>query len=170
MPVLAMDVPRRAEHDLFGDGLDRGRQVHLPLREQALRSSRRAAEQVVELPRGHRQPLAVIEVAHIHAIGAVFFQVQEPLENQVLVDRLAVGGQAHDLVFAAVDAEAGVIGECGVQQAEGMREADFVGQFDPVAAPVPKQVVDHSPTPSKVMIAASSKGDGKKALAACDSW
>ena len=28
----------------------------------------------------------------------------------------------------------------------------------------------HSPTPSSVRMAASSKGEGKKALAACDSW
>ena len=35
--------------------------------------------------------------------------------------------------------------------------------------PVPKHVVDHSPTPSNVMMAASSNGDGKNALAACDS-
>ena len=31
---------------------------------------------------------------------------------------------------------------------------------------MPVQVVDHSPTPSNVMIAADSNGDGKKALAA----
>ena len=36
--------------------------------------------------------------------------------------------------------------------------------------PYPKLAVAHSPTPSSVRIAASSKGEGKKALAACDSW
>src|SRR3989338_5112423 len=35
--------------------------------------------------------------------------------------------------------------------------------------PAPKLVVVHSPTPSMVRIAASLKGDGKKADAACDS-
>ena len=75
--------------------------------EPALRLPRRAAEEPVELPRGHRQPLAVVEVAHVHAERAVFLQVDQVLEDQVLVDRLAVGGQAHHLVFAAVDAEAG---------------------------------------------------------------
>ena len=95
---------------------------------------RRPAEEPVELPRGHRQPLAVVEVAHVHAVRAVFLEVDQVLEDQVLVDRLAVGGQAHDLVFAAVDAKAGIVGEGRVEQAQRMREADLVGQFDAVAA------------------------------------
>ena len=36
--------------------------------------------------------------------------------------------------------------------------------------PVPKLAVAHSPTPSAVKMAASLNGEGKKALAACDSW
>ena len=36
--------------------------------------------------------------------------------------------------------------------------------------PTPYEAVAHSPTPSSVKIAASSNGDGKNALAACDSW
>ena len=36
--------------------------------------------------------------------------------------------------------------------------------------PYPKLAVAHSPTPSRVRMAASSKGEGKKALAAWDSW
>ena len=35
---------------------------------------------------------------------------------------------------------------------------------------MPRLAVAHSPTPSSVRIAASSKGEGKNALAACDSW
>ena len=36
--------------------------------------------------------------------------------------------------------------------------------------PCPIEEVAHSPTPSIVRTAASSKGDGKNADAACDSW
>ncbi len=36
--------------------------------------------------------------------------------------------------------------------------------------PTPNEVVAHSPTPSMVRKAASSNGEGKNALAACDSW
>ena len=35
---------------------------------------------------------------------------------------------------------------------------------------MPMLVVAHSPTPSMVRTAASSNGEGKNALAACDSW
>ena len=36
--------------------------------------------------------------------------------------------------------------------------------------PTPIVAVAHSPTPSTVRIAASRNGEGKNALAACDSW
>ena len=36
--------------------------------------------------------------------------------------------------------------------------------------PTPIEAVAHSPTPSIVRMAASSNGEGKNALAACDSW
>jgi hypothetical protein len=37
-------------------------------------------------------------------------------------------------------------------------------------SPTPHVVVAHSPTPSVVRMAARSYGDGRNALAACDSW
>ena len=82
---------------------------------------------------GHRQPLAVVEVRHVHAERAVVLQVDQVLEDQVGVLRLAVGGQAHELVFAGVDLEAGVVGEGRVEQAERVREPELVRQLDPVA-------------------------------------
>ena len=52
-----------------------------------------------------------------------------------------------------------------------MRETDFVGEAEVVALAAAQGGRGlHSPTPSSVKIAASSKGDGKNALAACDSW
>src|SRR3989442_9917887 len=36
--------------------------------------------------------------------------------------------------------------------------------------PTPYAAVTHSPTPSTVRMAASSKGEHRKALAACDKW
>ena len=41
---------------------------------------------------------------------------------------------------------------------------------DGVMSMTPIEAVAHSPTPPIVRIAASSNGEGKKALAACDSW
>jgi hypothetical protein len=39
-----------------------------------------------------------------------------------------------------------------------------------VPLPTPRLAVVHSPTPSTVRIAASSKGEQKNALAACERW
>ena len=50
-----------------------------------------------------------------------------------------------------------------------MREPHLVRRADLVAAADAEAAVAHSPTPSSVRIAASSNGDGKNALAACDS-
>ena len=51
--------------------------------------------------------------------------------------RLAVGGQAHQLVLAAVDPEAAIIGQGRVEQAERVGEAKLVRQVDrrPAAHP-----------------------------------
>src|SRR5678816_3877345 len=60
-----------AEHDLFGDGLNRRRNIHLALRERALRPARRAAEELGETGVGHHVRLAESEVAHVHAKRSV---------------------------------------------------------------------------------------------------
>ena len=93
------------------------------------------------------------------------------LENRVPVDRLAVGGQAHQLVFAAVDLEAAVIGERRVEQAQGMREiADDASASSLLPAPVPK--AGGAPFADAVQGEDGRflEGLGKKALAAWLSW
>ena len=67
---------------VFGDLLDRRREVHLALGDRRLRRARRTAEQRVELARRHRQPLAVVEVRHVHPERAVVLEVDELLEDQ----------------------------------------------------------------------------------------
>ena len=61
------------------------------------------------------------------------------LLDSIDVSGLAVGGEAHDLVFGAVDLEAQVPGESAVQQAQAVREADLALQLDLV-------VPAHAPT------------------------
>ena len=122
-----------AEHDFFGHLLDRGGDVHFALGELGFGRSRRAAEEAVELPRGHGHSLAVIEIGHVHTERAVFLQVDQFHD---LLDEgwLSVGGEAHKLVFAAVHFEAGEIGERGIEQAEGMGESELVSEIDFVSA------------------------------------
>ena len=65
MPVSRGERAGQPQHDLLGDRLDRRGEVHLALRQIAISAAaRRAAEQRVEPLVGHRQPGAVVEVAH----------------------------------------------------------------------------------------------------------
>ena len=53
---------------------------------------------------------------------AVGLEVDQVVEDQLGVLRLAVGREPHHLVFAGVDLEAGVVGEGRIEQPERMRE------------------------------------------------
>ncbi len=134
---LFVDMTGHAEQNLLGHGLDRRRQIHLALGQRRLRPPRRAAEQPLELPRRHGQPLAVIEVGHVHAERAVRLQIDQLVPDQVGVLGLAVGGQSHQLVFARIDAKATEIREGRIEQTGRVREVQFVGECNPVAAAVP---------------------------------
>jgi len=47
---------RKPEYHFFGNRLDRGRQVHVALRDRRIRFPRRSAEQLIELRVRHPQP------------------------------------------------------------------------------------------------------------------
>ena len=63
---LSVQVSCHSQHDLFANDLNRGGEVHLSLRDLRFGGSWGATEQPMEFGRCHRQPLAVIEVAHVH--------------------------------------------------------------------------------------------------------
>ncbi len=65
--------------------------------------------------------------------GAVFPDLDELVPDDVGVDGLSVGGEAHELVFTGVDLEAGEMGEGRVEQAEGVGESVLVEGLDGVA-------------------------------------
>jgi hypothetical protein len=65
----------------------------------------------------------VTEVAEVEAIGAVGPNVDD-LAHLGKEGGLAVGGEAHDFVLVAEMGEAEVLGEGGVEDAEGMGEID----------------------------------------------
>lgn len=81
---------------------------------------------------GHVQPVEIAEVVEVEAEGAILAQVEEVVQDELLVDGLAVGGQAHQLVFAGVDLEAGEVGEGRIEEAEGVGEAKLLEDLDPV--------------------------------------
>src|SRR5207248_5222092 len=87
---------------------------------------------------GHGEADAVIEILHVELERAVFLEVNQLLEDDILVNRFTVRGQAHQLVLAGIYAEAGIIGEGGVKQAEGMRKVQLSQNLDPVILPHPE--------------------------------
>ena len=81
----------------------------------------------------HAQAGAIVEVALVEAEGAVFLEVDDVVQDRVLELRLAVGREAHHLVLARIDLEAGVVGEGRVEQAERVREVDLLQHLELVA-------------------------------------
>lgn len=71
---LRVYVAGLTQHDLLGNPLDRCGDVHVALGDGLPAPARRATEQAVEFLRRHGQALAVIEVRHIQAEGAVGLQ------------------------------------------------------------------------------------------------
>ncbi len=132
---LARNGAGHAQHDLLGHLLHRGGDVHVERGQELLRSARRLAEQVVERAVGHGQADAVIEVVEVEPERTVGLQVDQLVEDHPGIARLAVGREPHQLVFARIDLEAGVIGERRVQQPERMGEMDLLDDLEPVVAP-----------------------------------
>src|SRR5262249_10916309 len=58
---------------------------------------------------------SVVEVVHVHPETTVCLEFEQVLVDLVLVNRPAIGRQAHQLVFAVVDLETTVIGKGRVQ-------------------------------------------------------
>ena len=110
----------------FEHGLDRGRDIHVLLFEHALGTARRQPEQRVEAPIRHRQARAVVEIVEIEPERPVVLDVDEVIEDELDMVRSAVGREPHQLVFARIDLEAGVVGEGRIEQAEAVREVDFL--------------------------------------------
>ena len=102
-------------------------------RQQLVGAARRLAEQRCEALVGHGQAGAVIEVRHVEPERAVGLEVDQVVEDELRVFRLAIGREPHHLVLAGVDLEAGVIGERRIEQAERMRKVDLLEDLQAVA-------------------------------------
>ena len=125
------------EHDLLGDHLDRGGQIHMELTELRFPLPWRPAEQLVELAAGHPEAAVKLEVAQIQPEGAIGLDVDQVATDRVGVDGLAIGREPHQLVFARIHLEAAVIGEGGIKQPQRMREADLPQRCEPAPLPQP---------------------------------
>ena len=72
--------------------------------------------------RGHLQPFAIPEIGHVHPEGAVRFEVDQMVSDQICVNGRPVRGQSHQLVLAGVDPEPRVVGEGGIEQPQRVRK------------------------------------------------
>ena len=137
-PGLAVDGARHAQHHFLAYDLNRAREVHLALRQLALRYAGRTAEQAIERAVRHREAGEIVEVLLVKRERAVFPQVDELGEDHVDVLRLAVRREPHHLVLARIHLEAGVIRERGVQEAQRVGPMELLQDLDvaPAAHPV----------------------------------
>ena len=139
-PGFAVGEASHLHHDLFGDLLHGAREVHLELGQLRLGAPRWTPEQLLERPPGHRQPMRVREVLHVQPQAALVADLE-----QVVLYR-------PDVFRLAVNAEYSSPSECGKRSSWSISM--------PAPRPTPTDEVAHSPTPSIVTIAASSKGEG----------
>ena len=156
MPVSRCANAAHLQHHFFGDVLNRSREIHLALRQLGSRAARAGPPNSrSNRSAGHRQAVRVGEVLHVHPQAAVVADLDQVILDGLDVLRLAVRRQAHHLVFAGVDLEAGEVGERRVQQAERVRKAQLRAACSiSLPRPTPIDDVAHSPTPSIVTIAA----------------
>ena len=130
---LGREAARQPQHGLLEHRLDRGRDIHVERRQQLVRRAHRLAEQLGEPLVGHGQPGAIVEIGHVEPERAVRLEIDQIVENELCVFRLAIGREPHHLVFAGVDLEAGVIGERRIEQPERMGKVDLLEDLEPVA-------------------------------------
>ena len=82
------------------------------------RTTRRAAEQSVELVIGHGGAAQKIEEVKIQPKRAVRLDFYQFPADRIGKFRFAVWRQAHEFVFTGVDAEAAIVRERGIKQPE----------------------------------------------------
>ena len=128
-------VSGQAQYDLFRHGLNGAGDVHVASFDGFLRKPGWAAEQPVKTIIGHGRAPQKIEVVQIHPKRTVVFEVQQFPADRLRMNRFAVGGQTHEFIFAGIDAKTAIIRERRVKQAERMRKAQFLQQFNRVALP-----------------------------------
>ena len=88
-------VAGAADHDLLGDGLHRGRDVHGVFANFRFRLTSWFAEEIFEFRRDHREPGGVIEIGHVHTERSVVLQIDQVFVDQVGEFWLSEGSEAH---------------------------------------------------------------------------
>ena len=123
-----MRIPDHLEHDFLGHLLNRTGQIHLALSDRRLRLARRSTKQLFECRPRHAKALRIREVLLVHSQRPVISKIDEVFLDERDVARLAIRGEFHDLVLAAVDPKPSEIGKRAVQQAQRIRKPELFEQ------------------------------------------
>jgi hypothetical protein len=65
--------------------------------------------------------------------------MDEVLIDQAFEARLTARRKPHHFVLTGIDPKSNVLGECAIEQAEGMRKADIMCQLEMVAPTPPER-------------------------------
>ena len=115
----------QAQHGFLQHRLDRRGQIHVVLGQQLVGLARWATEQRVKPGAGHFQTGAIVKILLVQAKAAIGFEVDQMVKYGLGKPRLTIRRQAHQLVLARVDLEAGVVGKGRIQQAQRVRKVNF---------------------------------------------
>ncbi len=130
---LAVNFAGHAQHGFFGDFLNAGGKVHMALFEHGFRRAGRTAKELMKSAIGHGEPLAIVEVIHVHPEAAVWFEIEQVFEDEIVEKGFAVRSEAHQFVFAAVDLETAVISERGIEKSKRVRKLELLQQSQFIA-------------------------------------
>jgi hypothetical protein len=132
MPRQLMCVTHHPQHNFFRHFLDRRGNIHMLLSERRFRPTARQTKELLELSTGHYVRTAVGKIVHIQPKRAILFEIQQFRHNFIIVDRLAVRSQPHQLVLARINAETDKIGERRIEQPQRMRKSQLLQHLDAV--------------------------------------
>ena len=82
---------------------------------------------------GHGESAQIVEVLLIQPEGTIFPEIDQFTIDEIHVLGYAIRRESHHLVLARVDLEAGIIGERGIEQADGVRPVELLDDLDIVA-------------------------------------
>jgi hypothetical protein len=108
----------------------------VPLRDLFFQPARWPAEKPVKLFIRHRRAAQKIEIIQIQPERVVRLEIEQFVADGVGEFRFTIRREAHELVFAGIDAEAAVVSERQINEPKRMREAQLFLHLDFVARAV----------------------------------
>ena len=130
---LTGEAARQPQHRFVEHRLNGGGNIHVERGQQLIGRAHRLAEQFCKPFIRHGEAGAIIEIGHVEPERSIRLQIDEVIENELRVFRLAVRREPHHLIFAGVDLEAGEVGHGRIKQTKRMRKVNLLEDLKTVA-------------------------------------